>query len=73
MGIAKTAQVGNEAPDLSRQERSSQSEAKDKKSLAAAEVATGTGTGVAFDSALINSFIGGRCRMASCAGRPTQE
>jgi photosystem II stability/assembly factor-like uncharacterized protein len=73
MGIAKTAQVGNEAPDLSRQERPSQSEAKDKKSLAAAEVATGTGTGVAFDSALINSFMrwtlsDGKLRRSTDAG-----
>ena len=73
MGIAKTAQAGNEAPDLARQERPSQSEAKDKKTLAAAEVATGTGTGVALDSALINSFMrwtlsDGKLRRSTDAG-----
>ena len=73
MGIAKTAQAGNEAPDVARQERPSQSEAKDKKTLAAAEVATGTGAGVALDSTLINSFMrwtlsDGKLRRSTDAG-----
>jgi hypothetical protein len=75
IGSAKTAQVTNAAssPALARQEREAQSETKDKKTFAAAEVATGAGAGVALDSTLLNSFMrwtlsDGRLRRSTDAG-----
>jgi hypothetical protein len=73
MGSAKTARVSNAAPALARQEREAQSEAKDKKTFAAAEVATGTGAGLALDSTVLNGFMrwtlsDGKLRRSTDAG-----
>jgi hypothetical protein len=75
IGSTKPAQVTDAAtePALARQEPKAKSEAKDRKTFAAAEVATGAGTGLALDSTLLNSFMrwtlsDGKLRRSTDAG-----